>query len=60
MTNEQYAFDPPEDITLKDLADLFKTFMVSIDKKLYLEAPPNVKRMFKPSIMGPSPSRMLN
>lgn len=57
---EHYQFDPPSDITIKDLADLFKTFMVAIDQNLYKEAPPNVKRMFRPSILGPSPSKMLN
>ena len=55
-----YTFDPPEDITIKDLADLFKTFMVAVDSRLYEESPPNVKRMFKPSILNPSPSKMLN
>ena len=60
MPATHYIFDPPADISIKDLADLFKTFMVAVDHKLYQEAPPNVKRMFKPSILGPSPSKMLN
>jgi hypothetical protein len=57
---ERYTFDPPPDITLKDFADLFRTFLVEVDGKLYREAPANVKRMFKPSISGPSPSKVLN
>ena len=58
--NERYVFDPPLDVSLKDLADLFKAFHVEVDQKVYNNAPANVKRLFRPSILGPSPSRFLN
>lgn len=58
--SERYTFDPPADITLKDFADLFRTFLVEVDSKLYHDAPANVQRMFKPSIFGPSPSKAMN
>ena len=57
---ERYTFDPPADLTIKDVADLFRVFAIEVDRSMYLNAPENVKRLFKPSIMSPSPSRMLN
>ena len=60
MPVQRYTFDPPADITLKDFADLFRSFLVEVDHSVYKDAPDNVKRMFKPSIYGPSPSSSLN
>ena len=60
MAASHYLFDPPDDISVKDLADLFKTVMVAMDRRTYDESPPNVQRLFKPTILGPSPSKMLN
>lgn len=55
-----YTLDPPPDVTVKDLTDLFVLLQPHIDKKLFMQAPENVKRMFKLSIFSASPSNMLN
>lgn len=55
-----YRLDPPADVTLKDIADLLALLQPMIDKKLFMQAPDNVKRLFKPSIYSTSPSSMLN
>ena len=60
MASHNWTFDPPEKMTVEDLADLFRVFRVEIDDRVYHEAPANVKRLFKPSIFSPSPSRMIN
>ena len=60
MASGRYMFDPPANMTIEDIADLFKVFRIEVDQAMYTEAPDNVKRMFKPSIFSPSPSRMLN
>lgn len=57
---ERYTFDPPKDLTLDDLADLFRLFRVEVDRKMYNEAPVHVQRLFKPSIFSSSPSKMVN
>ncbi len=55
-----YKLDMPPDVTLKDIADLFVLLQPHIDKKLFMQAPENVKRLFKLSIFSQSPSNMLN
>lgn len=55
-----YRLDPPQDVTVKDLTDLFKLLQPHIDKKLFMQAPENVKRMFKPSVFSTSPSSAIN
>lgn len=55
-----YKLDPPADTTLKDLTDLLTLLQPLIDAKLYAQAPANVKRLFKPSIYGSSPTNALN
>ena len=55
-----YKLEPPADTTLKDITDLLALLQPLIDQKLYLQAPDNVKRLFKPSIYGASPSHSLN
>jgi len=57
---ERYTFDPPEEISVKDMTDLFRTLLVDIDKSIYMQAPENVKKMFRPSIFTKSPSKRLN
>lgn len=58
--SQRYMFDPPADFKLADLAELFKVLRVEVDRSVYNEAPANVKRLFKPSIFEPSPSKMVN
>lgn len=55
-----YKLDPPPDVSLKDLSDLFVLLQPIIDKKLFMQAPENVKRLFKLSIFSDSPSQMMN
>lgn len=55
-----YRLDPPPDVTLKDLTDLFVLLQVHIDNSMFVKAPDNVKRLFKPSVLGESPSNMVN
>ena len=55
-----YKLEPPSDVTIKDIADLFALLQPHIDSKLFRQAPDNVKRMFKLSIHSTSPSNMLN
>jgi hypothetical protein len=55
-----YSFDPPENVTIKDLADMFKLFAVEIDNDLYQGASENVKRLFKPSIKNLPANKTLN
>lgn len=58
--NAIYKFDPPADISVKDISDLIAFLQPHIDKKMYAQAPANIQRLFKPSVMNPSPSRMYN
>lgn len=55
-----YKLEPPADTTLKDITDLLTLLQPLIDQKLYLQAPDNVKRLFKPSIYSASPSNSFN
>jgi hypothetical protein len=57
---DRYQFDPPSDISLKDVTDLLRAYLMEIDKELYMRAPENVRRLFRPSILTPSPSKKVH